>query len=83
MKAKAERVRGGVLTVGDVLWGNGIEELRPNGNAEICQIAQQLASKTETLVDLEGAVDVGVVDKSFPSNGRAGFLHDVIEKIRV
>lgn len=60
--------------VSDELRGNGVEKLRSDRDTKIGKIAQELSSKAETLVDLEGAVEVWVVDKTFPSDGGAWFL---------
>ena len=38
------------------------------------QVAKQLTGDAETLVDLERAIDVGVVDQTLPANSRAGLL---------
>ena len=32
----------------------------------------------ETFVDLEGAIDVGIVDEPFPSDSRSRFLSPII-----
>ena len=60
--------------VSEVLRRDGIEELRADGNAQLCEVAQKLAGDAETLVDFEGAVKVGVVDQTFPADSRPGFL---------
>lgn len=60
--------------VGDVLGRDGVEELRADGDAEVRQVAQELAGDADALVDLEGAVDIGVVDQTLPADSRAGFL---------
>lgn len=60
--------------IGDVLRRDGIEELRSDGNTEVGKITQKLTSLAETLVDLEGPVEVRVVDETLPSDSRAGFL---------
>ena len=69
--------------VGDVLRRDGVEQLRADGHAHVCEVAQQLAGEAETLVDFEGAIDVGVVDEALPADGRAGLLeidtHDNVQ----
>ena len=60
--------------VSDELRGNGIEKLGTNGNTKRSEVAQKLASCTKPLVNLERAIDVRVIDESFPSNSSARFL---------
>ena len=60
--------------VSDVLGRDSVEKLRSDGDAKAGKITQELASKAETLVDLEGAVEVRVIDETLPSDGRAWFL---------
>jgi hypothetical protein len=60
--------------VRDELGGDGVEKLGSDRDTKACKIAQELTSKAETLVDLEGAVEVWVIDKTLPSDGRAWFL---------
>ena len=38
------------------------------------QVAKQLTGDAKTLVDFEGAVEVGVVDQTLPADCRQGFL---------
>lgn len=40
----------------------------------MCKVAEELTGDTETFVDVEGAVEVGVVDETFPADGCTGFL---------
>ena len=58
----------------DELRGDRIEQLGAGWDTEVRDVAEELAGETEALVDLEGAVDVGVVDQAFPADRRAGFL---------
>lgn len=60
--------------IGDVLGGDGIEQLGADGDATVGELAEQVAGDTDTLVDLEGAVDVRVVDQTLPANSRAGLF---------
>jgi len=60
--------------VSDVLRADGIQELGADGDTEIGEVAKEFASDAETLVDVEGAVEVGVVDETFPADCRAGFF---------
>jgi hypothetical protein len=66
------------LTVGDILRRNGIKELATNRYAKVCDVAQKLTSQTQTLVDLEGTIDIGVINKTFPSDGGARFLSEIV-----
>jgi len=60
--------------IGDKLRRDSVEELRSNGDAEASEVAQELAGKAETFVDLEGAVKVWVIDKTLPPDGRSRFF---------
>ena len=60
--------------VRDVLWRDGIKKLRADGYAEVCQIAEELSGNFESIVNSEGAIDVRIVDESFPADSRTGFL---------
>ena len=60
--------------VGDVLRRDGVEQLGADGDAEVREVAEQLARDAQALVDFEGAVDVGVVDQTFPADSRPWFL---------
>jgi len=60
--------------VGDVLGGDSVEKLRSDGDADVRKVAQELTSKTQTLVDLERSVEVWIVDEALPSDGCAWFL---------
>jgi len=67
------------------LGGDGIEHLRRNGHACGCEIHEQLARHSQTLVDLVALVNVWVVDQSFPADGCSWFLkvgaHDDAEVV--
>lgn len=60
--------------VGDELRRDRVKELRADGNAEVGQVAQELPGGPQALVDLEGAVDVRIVDQALPADGCTGFL---------
>ena len=62
------------LTIGDILWRNGIKKFATNGYAKVCDVAQKLTSQAQTLVDLERTIDIGVINETFPSDGGARFL---------
>lgn len=38
------------------------------------QVNEELAGHTKTLVDLEGVVDIGIVNETLPANGCSGLL---------
>ena len=63
--------------IGDVLRRDGIKQLRADWDAEVGEVAEELAGEAQALVDLERAVDVGIVDEAFPADGRARFLRNV------
>ena len=60
--------------VSGVLGRNGVEKLGSNGDTEESMLALGLTSKAQTLVDLEGSVEIWVIDETLPSDGRAWFL---------
>ena len=60
--------------ISNELGRDGVEKLRSDRNTKSGEIAQELASKAETLVDLEGAIKVWVINETLPSDGRAWFL---------
>jgi hypothetical protein len=51
-----------------------VEKLGSHGDAKAGEITQKLTGKAEALVDLEGAVEVWIVDETLPSDSRAWFL---------
>jgi len=60
--------------ISDVLGRDGVEELGSHWDTKASEIAQELAGKAEALVDLEGAVEVRVIDETLPSDSRAWFF---------
>jgi len=60
--------------VSNVLGRDGVEKLGPNGDTQVCKVAQELTGKAQTLVDLEGPVEVRVIDKTLPSDGCPWFF---------
>lgn len=60
--------------VSNILGRDGVEKLGANRDTKASEIAQELPGKSETLVNLEGAVEVWVIDKALPSDGCAWFL---------
>ena len=60
--------------VRDELGRDRVEQLGADGHAHVREVAEQLPREPQALVDLEGAVDVRVVDQAFPADGCAWFL---------
>jgi hypothetical protein len=60
--------------IGEVLGRDGIEEFGSNGNAAVGKVTEELAGNADTLVNLERAVDLGVVDQTLPANSSTGLL---------
>lgn len=56
------------------LGGDGVEHLRSDGHAGRSEVDEKLARDAQALVDLEGLVDVGVVDQTLPANCCARLL---------
>jgi len=69
------------------LGGDGVEELGAGGHAEVGEFEEEFAGHAEAAVDIEGIVEVGVVDEALPADGGAGFLevdaHDDEEVVLV
>ena len=59
---------------GDVLGGDHVEELGAGGDAHVGEVEEEMAGLAEAVVDLEGLVEVGVVDEALPAEGGAGFF---------
>jgi len=59
---------------GDVLRGDHVQELRAGGHAHRGQIEQQMASHPQSVVDLVGLVQMGIVDEALPADGGARLL---------
>lgn len=60
--------------VRDELGRHGVEELAAGGQAELVDLGEQFARDAQSLVDVEGAVEVRVVDQALPSDRRARLL---------
>lgn len=73
--------------IGQELRRDGIEHLTGNGHALGGQVNEDLARQAQTLVDLEAAIDVRVVDEALPANSGTGLLevraHDNEELVLV
>lgn len=57
-----------------VLRGDGVEHLGGDGESGAGQVGVQLTGDAQTLVDVEGLVDIGIVDQSLPADRCAGLL---------
>ncbi|KAI9151568.1 hypothetical protein HJFPF1_08775 [Paramyrothecium foliicola] len=72
--------------VGKELRGDGVEHLAGDGHAIGGEIDEELARDAETLVDLEGGIDIRVVDETLPANSGARLLevgtHDDDQVVR-
>lgn len=60
--------------VSEELWGDSVEHFAGNRHAGRGQVAEELTGHTEALVDLEGLVDIWVVDQPLPAHSRAWLL---------
>lgn len=60
--------------VGNVLRGDGVEELGGSWEAETQDVGEELAGDREAFVDVVGPIEVGVHDEALPAHGGAGFL---------
>lgn len=60
--------------VGEELRGDGVEHLAGDGHAGGGEVAEEGAADAQALVDLEGGIDVRVVDEALPADGGAGLL---------
>lgn len=60
--------------VREELWGDGVEHFAGNRHAGRRQVAEELTRYAEALVDLEGLVDIWVIDQPLPANSRARLL---------
>lgn len=60
--------------VGEELWGDGVEHLGGDGETGAGEVDVELTGDAQTLVDVVGLVDIGVVDQTLPADGRAGLL---------
>ncbi len=60
--------------VGIVLGTDQVQVLGTGGQPHLRQIREQLARKVQSLVDLEGVVQVRVIDQAFPADSGSGLL---------
>jgi hypothetical protein len=60
--------------VGKELWGDGVEHLGGNWHAAAGEVTEELSADAETLVDLEGLIEVWVVDQTLPADGGTWLL---------
>ena len=71
-RARADRRPG--HEVGDVLRRRHVEEFGTGGQAEIVHGRQHIAREPQALVDVEAAVEIGIVDQALPADGGARLL---------
>ena len=62
--------------IGEILGRDDIEKLAARGHAHVVQIQQQLACMPQALVDIETAVQIGVIDEALPAD-RGAWLFEV------
>src|SRR5213592_2404893 len=60
--------------VGYVLRRDHVEIFDTRGNTDVVQFEQQLPGDLQSVIDLEAAVQMRVVDQALPSNGRTRLL---------
>lgn len=69
----------------DVLGGDGVEKFGAGRDAHVGEIEEEFAGDAEAAVDIEGVIEIGIVDEAFPANGGAGFFkvdaHDDAEVV--
>jgi hypothetical protein len=63
-----------LLTIGDVLRGNGIKQLRTNGDAQVSEVTKELSGSAKALVDFKGAINIWIVNEALPADGSTRFL---------
>jgi hypothetical protein len=67
----------------EVLRRDHVQELAARGQAELIDLEQQTAREPQPVIDTKAAVEIGIVDQSFPAHSRARFLkinpHDDFE----
>src|SRR5690606_36968784 len=57
-----------------VLGRNGVQRLGGGGQAHFGQVQQQAATDAQAILDLEGVVQVGIVDQALPADGGTRLL---------
>jgi hypothetical protein len=66
-----------------ILWADGIQKLAASRQAHFGDVKQKRPRNPQASVDMEGPVQIWVVNETFPANGRARFLkvdsHDNVE----
>ncbi|KAH3666290.1 hypothetical protein OGAPHI_004479 [Ogataea philodendri] len=64
------------------LWRNGVQHFTGNRKL-LSQLDEQLSGDSQTLVDVEGSIDIWIVDQSFPTNSGTRLLkvssHDNVQ----
>lgn len=71
---------------GDVLRRDHVKEFGAGGHAHLGEIEKEIACQAQSVIDLVGAVEVRIVDETFPADGGAGLLkvdtHDDAQILR-
>ena len=57
-----------------ILRGDGVQEFASGGKSHLGDLEEEGSGDSQSFVDLEGAVHVGIVDETFPADSRAGFF---------
>ena len=58
----------------EVLGGDGVEHFGDDGKTNLGDVDKELAGGAEAFVDVEGVVEVGIVDQALPSHAGSRFL---------
>lgn len=53
---------------------NSVKELTTDGHTHSIDVTQELPSHSQTLVDLERTIDIGVIDETLPPDSRSGLF---------
>jgi hypothetical protein len=70
--ARTDRAEGDQVC--EELGRDGVEHFGRDGHAGACEVNKELAGDTQTLVDLEGLINIGIVDQALPADCCAGLL---------
>src|SRR6185295_2468947 len=60
--------------IGKVLWRRGVKELTPCGDAEVGDVPQQPTCDPQATIDVEAAVETGIIDQPLPADRCARLL---------
>ena len=70
--ARTDRAEGDQVC--EELGRDGVEHFGGNGHAGTCEVNKELAGNAQALVDLEGLIDIGIVDQALPADCCARLL---------